>query len=205
MDEALTPNEKPDVEVQSTSEQTPTEKPKRHWTPNPKGNPNINRYRTEGSRMRKSVTPLTWMQEAYVQAYIADKEHNQTAAALKAGYSPKIAHVVGCMLMKKPEIQDRIKHYFHVAQTNALISAEQVLKNIQEIGDVCKKKMPVFDPLGRELVGKKRLIDAQSALRSQELLGKHLELFTDKVKQTGNVELNIVINKPNVGKLEKHT
>lgn len=194
----------PIVEVMpiETPTEAPVEKPKRHWVPNPKGNPNINRYHS--SAMKRSVTPLSFMQEAFVQAYIADKAHNQTQAAIKAGYSPKTAHVTACMLMKNPTVKYRIQHYFHVAETNALISAEQVLKNIQEIGDACKKKMPVYDPLGRELPGKRRLIDAQSALRSQELLGKHLELFTDKVKQTGAVELNIVINKPNVGKLEKH-
>jgi hypothetical protein len=34
-------------------------------------------------------------------------------------------------------------------------------------------------------------------------LGKNLELFTDKVKQTGEVALNIVVNNPDVGKMEK--
>jgi hypothetical protein len=40
------------------------------------------------------------------------------------------------------------------------------------------------------------MLDANSALKANELIGKHLKLFTDKVEIEGNHEVNISFNIP---------
>ena len=85
------------------------------------------------------------------------------------------------------------------------VTQDYVLKNIIEIGQRCLQRDPVMigngkdrkqlteeivDPrTGEEILAQVFQFDAQGALRAQELLGKHLKMFTDKVEHSGAVTI----------------
>jgi phage terminase small subunit len=184
------------------SRETIQEKPKRSWIPNPKGNPTLNNYdRATKKPHILTQCDLSPMQQRFCDEYLADDKRNQTQAAIRAGYSVKTAQVQASCLINEPKVQAYLKWKLSKIQSKLNINAEQVLQSILEIGERCKQAVPVLDDNGNE-TGVYRF-DAQGALRAYELLGKNLELFTDKVKQTGEVALNIVVNNPDVGKMEK--
>ena len=60
------------------------------------------------------------------------------------------------------------------------ITAEKVLKRIDRIAAMSEETG-----------------DMQAALRANELLGKHLKLFTDKIEQSGSMSFTVVTNVPN--------
>ena len=179
------------------------EKPKRSWVPNPKGNPNLNKYdRSTKKPYVLTQCELSPMQQRFCDEYLADEKRNQTQAAIRAGYSVKTAQTQASGLINEPKVQAYLKWKLSKIQSKLNINAEQVLQSILEIGERCKQAVPVLDNNGNE-TGTYKNCDAQGALRAYELLGKNLELWTDKVKQTGDVSLNIVVNNPDVGKMEK--
>ena len=145
-------------------------------------------------------TYLTPMEELFVAEYCVDK--HQTQAAIRAGFSEKTAVVKASQLMHQERIQIRIKQQLAKLNKKVFKDAEVILKDIYDIGTRCMQKEPVLDEKGQPIGEWK--FDSQGALRSRELLGKHLELFTDKVKQQGETVLNIVVHKNDQGKLEKH-
>jgi phage terminase small subunit len=149
-------------------------------------------YHSTGSR-------LTIMQQKFAVEYLVDK--NATEAAIRAGYSPLTATVQASRLMTLPYIKEYIQTKLKQLENRTMITAEKVISNIEMVGNRCMKIEPVFDEAGNQ-IGEFRF-DAANALRAQELLGRHLELFTDKVKQSGEVTLNVVIKEENVGKMEK--
>ena len=156
----------------------------------------------EHRRRVKALTKtlLTPMEEQFVIEYVVDK--NQTKAAIRAGYSEKTARTKASWLMQQHHIQVRIKQQLDRLKKRIFNDAEVILQDIYDIGTRCMEKEPVLDKDGNAIGVWK--FDSQGALRSRELLGKHLELFTDKVKQQGETVLNIVVNKDDPGKLEKH-
>lgn len=109
---------------------------------------------------------LTARQESFVREYLVDK--NQTAAAMRAGYAPKGAKFQGCQLMAKPLIRAAVEKALAEQAARTLMTADQVLLDIQRIGDKAETD--------REYT---------AALRSRELIGRHFRMFTDKVELTG--------------------
>lgn len=55
------------------------------------------------------MSEMTDKQEAFVREYLVD--FNATQAAIRAGYSPKTAGQKGHDLLKKVEIQDRLRQF----------------------------------------------------------------------------------------------
>ncbi len=132
-----------------------------------------------------------------------DKIPSQTDAALRAGYSPVSACEQAVRLMKDPRVKAEIDNMMKKLESRTLMTAEHVLSNIKTIGDRCMQEEPVLDNKGRPTGEYK--FDSQGALRAQELLGKNLKLFTDKVEQTGEVTINIAVHKIDPGKMIKET
>lgn len=127
---------------------------------------------------------------------------NQSAAAIRAGYSPKSANEAAVRLMADPLVKVEIEKELRKLEKKALLSAEAVLLDIKEIGDRCMQAVQVYDDKGKIIPGQWQF-NAFGALKSRELLGKNLELFTDKVKQSGEIVINVVVNEENVGKMSK--
>lgn len=127
---------------------------------------------------------------------------NASAAAIRAGYSRHTASEQSTRLLQKPKIRKFIDEEMQKLEKHALITATGVLTDIKEIGDRCMQEVnPIVDKKGNETGEYK--FDAMGALRSRELLGKNLELFTDKVKQQGEVKINVVIQEDITEKMKK--
>lgn len=116
--------------------------------------------------------PLTPKQEMFVREYLIDL--NATQAAIRAGYSAKTARQIGEENLSKPDIAAAVQAGMNKRAEKALITADEVLANIKRLA------MKAED-----------MDDTGNALRANELLGKHLKLFTDKVEQSGNINLTV--------------
>jgi phage terminase small subunit len=109
---------------------------------------------------------MTPKQQLFVREYLVDL--NATQAAIRAGYSAKTARSIGSELLTNPDIAAAVQAAADKRSAKAEITAQAVLQNIQRIAT----RAEADD-------------DWQAALKGNELLGKHLKLFTEKVEHTG--------------------
>lgn len=143
---------------------------------------------------------LNNQQKLFVECYL--KHFNATRAAKEAGYSEKTAYSQGHDLLKKPEIQSRVR----ARLDEAAMSANEVLYHLTQIargdlndlvddnGNLDLKKAREEGKTNLLKRIKSRNITTENSdiyeaetegydrLRALELLGKHHALFTDKMK-----------------------
>ncbi len=133
--------------------------------------------------------------ELFCREYTID--YIGTQAAIRAGYSMKTAHVQASDLLRNPKVLARIKELQKEQTERLAITADWV---IQQLVDVVKKsKEP--EPVMRWDSEEKRMIesgeytfDSKGATKALELLGKHLGMYTDKVEEKVEMQLNIAID-----------
>lgn len=113
---------------------------------------------------------MTPKQSAFVNEYLIDL--NATQAAIRAGYSEKTARQTAAENLSKPDIAEAVQKAMNERAERTEITADYVLTGI-------------VDVVRRAKVDNEK----QHELKGFELLGKHLELFTDKLKHSGNVTL----------------
>ena len=118
---------------------------------------------------------LTPKQQRFVDEYLIDL--NSTQAAIRAGYSAKTANVIGPENLAKPYIQSAVQQAQAKQQERTLITADEVLKNIMRIANKAEEAEKLSD-----------------ALKGQELLGRHLKMFTDKLESTEKTENKVEIS-----------
>ncbi|KAB0670284.1 terminase small subunit [Oryzomonas sagensis] len=109
---------------------------------------------------------LTNKQTLFVNEYLVDL--NATQAAIRAGYSARTAHVAGYNLLHKPEAAEAVRKGLQERAEKLNLSGEDVLRSIVDIR-------------GKAVTGG----NLTQALKANELLGKHLKLFTDRVEHAG--------------------
>ena len=114
---------------------------------------------------------LTPKQQAFIAEYMIDL--NATQAAIRAGYSPATARMIGYENLTKPYIAKIIEKAMNERSANNGITADYVLKGIKGIAD-------------------KEDARETDKLKAFELLGKHLKLFTDNVNLSGSVAVQIL-------------
>lgn len=111
------------------------------------------------------------MQMLFCKEYMID--FNATQSAIRAGYSPKTAHVQASRLFSYPKIREHI---------NLLIEKELGMKKGELKYRVLKKLSSIAFSESDEKI---RTSDKIKAL---ELLGKYGSLWTDKIDLSGKVE-----------------
>lgn len=109
---------------------------------------------------------LTPKQKQFCLEYLIDL--NATQAAIRAGYSEKTACAIGLENLGKPLLAGRIQKLMEKRSAKTEITAENVLTSILDT--------------------RTKLKDSEqysASLKADELLGKHLKLFTEKHEVTG--------------------
>ena len=110
------------------------------------------------------MAKLTNKQSSFVVEYLVDL--NATQAATRAGYSEKTAKAIGHENLTKPDIAAAIHEAMAGRSEQTAITAEYVLTTIRDTVEGAKSD------------GERAIV-----LRGAELLGKHLNLFSDKSSQ----------------------
>ena len=105
---------------------------------------------------------LTTKQERFIHEYMIDG--NGSRAAIDAGYGRKSSRVIASQLLKNPNIAEKLNRGKKKIIKKTKLKAEHVINELIELAGLAKKDGKWAD-----------------SIRAQELLGKHLAMFTDKV------------------------
>lgn len=127
----------------------------------------------------KPERKLSVKQKMFCREYL--KDLNATQAAVRAGYSEKSANRIGAENLTKPYLSEYIQEIMNKRAEKVEISAEEVLNDILATRNTCKELMLTEDEYGNPVLDKDAL---NGRNKTNELLGKHLKLFTDKVEVT---------------------
>lgn len=153
------------------------------------------------------MAKLTAKQRRFCDEYLIDL--NATQAAIRAGYSPDTANVIGSENLAKPYIQQRIQKQMDERAARTNITQDKVIEELAKIAfsDICNylkvenNQVKIFDTdsIQKEVLaaiaeirqGNYGLtIKLYDKLKALELLGRHLGMFKDKLEITGTVESN---------------
>lgn len=111
---------------------------------------------------------LTAKQQRFCDEYLCDL--NATQAAVRAGYSKKTASEIGAENLRKPLIQEYLALRQQDRQKRTEITQDYVLNVIYETIERCRVQTD------------EKQFDPRHVLKGCELLGKHLNIFTDTTK-----------------------
>jgi phage terminase small subunit len=146
---------------------------------------------------------------AFAKEFLLDL--NATKAAERAGYSKKSARSMGSQLMAKERVRELIQAEMNERSKRTQIDADKVLDRLDKIGDVdiaqafdskgyllcihdippevrrCIKGIDVFEEFegvgkDRIQVGVVRKISFWDKVKANELIGKHLKLWVDRLE-----------------------
>ena len=112
-------------------------------------------------------------QQRFIAEYLVDL--NATQAALRAGYNPRSAAVIGIENLRKPIIQRELRAAMAKRAETVDLSAEWVIDRLRENVERALQHKPVLDNKGKETG--EYTYEGNVANKALELLGKHLGLF----------------------------
>lgn len=156
---------------------------------------------------------MTKKQKRFVEEYLIDL--NATQAAIRAGYSPDTAQQMGSENLSKPVIKNAIDKAIAKRSRRTGINQDRVIQEIAKLAflnpiDVidmdeatikgeanrddtaCIASVKVKVIPGEDGNITEREVKTYDKLKALELLGKHLGMFTDKLKMEGNVPVVIM-------------
>ena len=149
---------------------------------------------------------MTKKQKLFVEEYLLDL--NATQAAIRAGYSPETAGAIGAENLKKPQIQNAIARAIAERSRRTGVNAERVVLELATIafanaGDLIDAQdATVRDGASREDLaaiqsikvkdmgdmGIEREVRLADKLKALELLGRHLGMFSDRLRVDGRLD-----------------
>jgi phage terminase small subunit len=140
------------------------------------------------SNKKDPKSNLTPKQELFCMEYL--KDLNATQAAIRAKYSEKTAQEQSSRLLSNVMVQQFIQKQSSKKMKKLDVEAEDIIKSIIEIRDICAKTVKAQRKDGEEV---ESCVDASSAIKSNELLGKYIKMFTDKIELSGDEEKPITV------------
>lgn len=120
---------------------------------------------------------LTEKERIFADEYI--KTTNATQSAIKAGYAENSASVTGSKMLRKPKVRQYIDAVMNERSKNTIATADEVLEYLTRVVRGEEK-----DAFGLD-------VSVADKTKAAELLGKRHMLFTDKVKLSAEVEIDI--------------
>ena len=142
------------------------------------------------------MAEMTAKQKRFCDEYLIDL--NATQAAIRAGYSEKSAYSIGEENLKKPEIRKYIEERMAEKEKGLIADQDEVLKYLTAVmRGQSQSEVVVVEGCGQgESVARRidKAPDEKERLKAAELLGKRYGLYTDKIDQQIDMELNISVD-----------
>lgn len=139
---------------------------------------------------------MTAKQQRFCDEYLIDL--NATQAAIRAGYSEKTANRIATENLSKPVIKEYIKARMDEKEDELIADQNEVLKYLTSVlrGE-SQAEVVVVEGQGdgySEARAMQKAPDEKERLKAAELLGKRYGLYTEKVDQQIDMDLNITID-----------
>lgn len=156
---------------------------------------------------------MTKKQKAFIEEYLLDL--NATQAAIRAGYSPQTAKSIGQRLLTFVDISGAIDKTMAERSKRTGVNQDRIVLELAKIAfanmsdfvnmddvtvkdaairddtaTICSVRIKTFTTKSGEL-GTEREIKTYDKIRALELLGKHLGLFSDRLKIEGAIPVVI--------------
>ena len=163
------------------------------------------------AKNKQKKKKLTQKQKIFIKEYVID--FNATRSAKEAGYSVKTAKQQGSNLLSNVYVQQALTIEINKRNKRTELTQDEIIEDLREVKNRCMQKVPVmyYDKEDKEY---KQEVDedgegvwrfeAHGANRALELLGKHKQMFSDKVvvekrdlKDLSEEELDALIAKQN--------
>lgn len=142
------------------------------------------------------MAKLTAKQQRFCDEYLIDL--NATQAAIRAGYSKKTAKQIGQENLTKPDLKSYIQQRMDEKEKELIADQNEVLKYLTSvIRGQSRSSVVVVENIGdymSEAREMEKAPDEKERLKAAELLGKAHGIFTDKVEQTVDMDLNITVD-----------
>lgn len=142
------------------------------------------------------MAKLTAKQQRFCDEYLIDL--NATQAAIRAGYSKKTARVIGQENLLKPALKAYIQQRMDEKEKELIADQNEVLKYLTSvIRGRSRSSVVVVENVGdymSEAREMEKSPDEKERLKAAELLGKAHGIFTDKVEQQIDMDLNITVD-----------
>lgn len=120
---------------------------------------------------------LTKKERIFADEYV--KTTNGTQSAITAGYSEKTASVTASKMLRKPKVRQYIDAIMDERSKDTIATADEVLEYLTRVVRGEEK-----DAFGLD-------VSVADKTKAAELLGKRHMLFTNKVKLSAEVEIDI--------------
>jgi phage terminase small subunit len=143
-----------------------------------------------------SEKQLTDKQKAFCDEYLIDL--NATQAAIRAGYSKKSARQKAWNLLDMPEVQAYIKARMDQKNAERIATQDEILEYLTSVmRGKSQSEVVVVEGIGdgcSEARTMEKAPDEKERLKAAELLGKRHGLYTEKIEQAVDMDLNITID-----------
>lgn len=142
------------------------------------------------------MAKMTAKQRRFCDEYLIDL--NATQAAIRAGYSKKTARKIGQENLTKQDIRQYIDARMAEKESELIADQNEVLRYLTAVmrGE-SRSSVVVVESLGdfmSEAREMEKAPDEKERLKAAELLGKRYGLYTDRVEQDVDMELNITVD-----------
>ena len=142
------------------------------------------------------MAKLTAKQQRFCDEYLIDL--NATQAAIRAGYSKKTANRIGTENLSKLVIREYIENRRAEKEAALIANQDEVLKYLTSVlRGQSKSTEIVIEGLGDGSTKARKMEKEPSEkdkLKAAELLGKRYGLYTEKVEEKVDMELNVTID-----------
>lgn len=143
-----------------------------------------------------TVARMTAKQKRFCDEYLIDL--NATQAAVRAGYSKKTAGRIGTENVQKPVIKEYIAQRMAEKEAKLIADQDEVLKYLTAVlRGQSRSTVVVVENIGdymSEAREMEKAPDERERLKAAELLGKRYGLYTERVEQDVDMELNITVD-----------
>lgn len=142
------------------------------------------------------MAKMTAKQQRFCDEYLIDL--NATQAAIRAGYTENYAHTNAAKLLQNTTIKDFIAARMAEKESELIADQDEVLKYLTSVmRGKTQSEVVVVEGIGdgcSEARTMQKGPDEKERLKAAELLGKRYGLYTEKIEQAVDMELNITVD-----------